>query len=125
MLNYRATSYLFLISTLAIAVLFCVFKFSLMWGLLPFAFYVVMIVTGSANIRSGFFVKAYCQGETTEKKIALSFDDGPHPQITPSVLDILKKEQVTATFFVIGQNIHHHESILKRISEEGHLIGNH
>lgn len=62
---------------------------------------------------------------TTEKKLYLSFDDGPHPSITPSVLDELKKYQAKATFFCIGKNIAKYPEVYKRIIEEGHSIGNH
>lgn len=59
------------------------------------------------------------------KKIALTFDDGPHAKYTPQLLDGLKERGVKATFFLIGENIEGKEEIVKRISEEGHLIGNH
>lgn len=59
------------------------------------------------------------------KKIALTFDDGPHPVYTEQMLDVLKAEQVPATFFLLGQNIEGQEEIVKKIAEEGHLIGNH
>lgn len=58
-------------------------------------------------------------------KIALTFDDGPHPVYTPELLDGLKERDVKATFFVVGKNIEGNEDIIKRMDEEGHLIGNH
>lgn len=58
-------------------------------------------------------------------KIALTFDDGPHPIYTPKLLDGLKKRGVKATFFVLGENIVGREDIIKRMADEGHLIGNH
>lgn len=63
--------------------------------------------------------------EPETKKIALTFDDGPHPVYTEQMLDVLKAEQVPATFFLLGQNIEGQEEIVKKIAEEGHLIGNH
>lgn len=59
------------------------------------------------------------------KRVALTFDDGPHPTNTPKLLDGLKKRNVKATFFLIGENIAGCESIVARMSNEGHLIGNH
>ncbi len=59
------------------------------------------------------------------KKIALTFDDGPHPKYTPKLLDGLKERNVKATFFVIGENAANYPDIIKRIADEGHLIGNH
>lgn len=58
-------------------------------------------------------------------KVALTFDDGPHPVCTPQLLDGLKKRDVKATFFVTGENVENYPEIVKRASEEGHLIGNH
>ena len=57
--------------------------------------------------------------------IALTFDDGPDPQWTPAILDILKQENVTATFFVMGKNGQAHPDLLRRMVNEGHEIGNH
>lgn len=60
-----------------------------------------------------------------QKKIYLSFDDGPHPLATTFVLDALKKYNAKATFFCIGKNIAAHPDIYKRILTEGHATGNH
>lgn len=57
--------------------------------------------------------------------LALTFDDGPNSLITPQVLDILNRQQVKATFFVVGQNIAGQEALLRRTCQEGHEIGNH
>ena len=57
--------------------------------------------------------------------IALTFDDGPDPEWTPAILDILKRENVPATFFVIGKNGQAHPDLLRRIVNEGHELGNH
>ncbi len=59
------------------------------------------------------------------KKVYLTFDDGPIPGTTEKILDVLKEEDVKATFFVVGKEIHEREHILKRIYEEGHTIGLH
>ena len=60
-----------------------------------------------------------------QKKIFLSFDDGPHAEATPFVLDELKKYQAKATFFCIGKNVQAESSIYKRILMDGHRVGNH
>ena|GEM_PF-395945 len=65
----------------------------------------------------------YAPGE--EKRIALTFDDGPDLYATPRILDILKEAGVRATFFVQGQNGAKYPDILDRMSREGHLIANH
>lgn len=62
-------------------------------------------------------------GET--KRIALTFDDGPHKRYTEELLDGLAERDVKATFFLLGSNIEGKEEIVERMAREGHLIGNH
>jgi peptidoglycan/xylan/chitin deacetylase (PgdA/CDA1 family) len=57
--------------------------------------------------------------------IYLSFDDGPHPEHTPRVLDVLKQNGVKASFFLIGNMVQRHPDVVQRIVAEGHSIGNH
>lgn len=60
------------------------------------------------------------------KKVAyLTFDDGPVPEVTPAVLDILKQYGAKATFFMVGENAVKHPDLLERIRQEGHAVGNH
>jgi peptidoglycan-N-acetylglucosamine deacetylase len=59
------------------------------------------------------------------KDVYLTFDDGPCPQVTPFVLDVLAEEQVPATFFLLGKNAEQHPQLLERIRAEGHAVGNH
>jgi cellulose synthase/poly-beta-1,6-N-acetylglucosamine synthase-like glycosyltransferase/peptidoglycan/xylan/chitin deacetylase (PgdA/CDA1 family)/spore germination protein YaaH len=58
-------------------------------------------------------------------KVALSFDDGPDPEWTPQILDILKEKNVHATFFIIGENAEAHPGLVERMLAEGHEVGNH
>lgn len=62
---------------------------------------------------------------STEKKLFLSFDDGPVPELTPWVLDTLKEYGAKATFFCVGDNVKKYPELYKRIKEEGHGVGNH
>jgi peptidoglycan/xylan/chitin deacetylase (PgdA/CDA1 family) len=63
---------------------------------------------------------------TQDKKIVyLTFDDGPIPEVTPLVLDVLKKHNAKATFFCVGDNVKKHPEVFKRIVDEGHAVGNH
>ena len=66
----------------------------------------------------------YCH-KNNAQKIALTFDDGPHPKYTPKILEILKKYDIKATFFVIGQNVEFYPGIVEQIIADGHEIGNH
>jgi peptidoglycan-N-acetylglucosamine deacetylase len=60
-----------------------------------------------------------------EKVLYLTFDDGPHPEATPYVLDTLKQWNARATFFCIGKNVVQYPELYRRILEEGHRTGNH
>ena len=61
----------------------------------------------------------------TDKKVFLTFDDGPIPEVTPFVIDILKKHNALATFFCIGKNVETNPDLYNRIISEGHTTGNH
>lgn len=65
------------------------------------------------------------KGNDDEKVIALTFDDGPDVDFTPQILDILKKHNIKATFFVVGEKVEWNPELLKREYDEGHEIGNH
>ena len=61
----------------------------------------------------------------SEPTVFITFDDGPNPEITSFVLDLLKEYQWKATFFCVGQNIIKYPELFQRIVAEGHVIGNH
>lgn len=63
--------------------------------------------------------------KTNEKAIFLTFDDGPVPEVTSKVLELLKKYNAKATFFCVGDNIRKHPECYQSILEEGHSVGNH
>lgn len=71
------------------------------------------------------FPTLFRQGGRDPGKMAITFDDGPDPEWTPAILDILKARGVKATFFVIGSEAEHHPDLIRRITAEGHEIGNH
>lgn len=76
----------------------------------------------------GFFVpRRYIiwRGSRKEGKIALTFDDGPHPEFTPEILKVLRRYEAKATFFLLGSAIERNPDIVRMIAEEGHCIGNH
>ncbi|MFT3979361.1 MAG: glycosyltransferase [Ferruginibacter sp.] len=74
------------------------------------------------SLPSKYVIKKY---GTVHNQVVLTFDDGPDPDYTPQILDILKKEKVPAAFFVVGVEAENNLPLLKRIYNEGHEIGNH
>ena len=62
---------------------------------------------------------------TTSKVVTLTFDDGPNPDITNKILEILSKNNIKATFFVVGKKALQYPDILNNIHSQGHTIGNH
>ena len=96
------------------------------------------VTAASAGILSGGALLAYsvfmprCQfwapvirSIPDRETVALTFDDGPHPEFTPKILDILAQHNAHATFFVIGRSAEKHPDLVKRMVREGHTIGNH
>lgn len=63
--------------------------------------------------------------DTAVRRVALSLDDGPDPELTPRILDVLARHGAHATFFVLGSRGQAHPSVLERITAEGHELGNH
>jgi peptidoglycan/xylan/chitin deacetylase (PgdA/CDA1 family) len=68
---------------------------------------------------------SYSQVNISQPVVAMTFDDGPHPTLTPQLLDLLKERNIKCTFFVIGKNAKTYPNIIRRIIAEGHEIGNH
>lgn len=69
--------------------------------------------------------KLYWAGSVQDKKVALTFDDGPEEHWTLAILDILKEKKVKATFFVVGEQGQKYPDMLTRMDNEGHIIGSH
>ena len=95
------------------------------------AFLGVLAILGGALLRKsaidGTMASTTKLAETTgeAQKVALTFDDGPGSETTAKLLDGLKERNIKASFFLMGKNIAGNEHLVKRMKEEGHLIGNH
>ena len=83
-----------------------------------------MFVTVPKFIQS-LFSSIIWRKATINKEIWLTFDDGPHPEVTPWILSVLKEEKVKATFFLLGEKIEEFPYLKNKILNEGHTIGNH
>jgi peptidoglycan/xylan/chitin deacetylase (PgdA/CDA1 family) len=113
-------------AVLAIAV-FCLGAGTARWVLLS-----ILFTTSGLGVGLGvsfpewrMFGSSLCRVRTTQKVVALTFDDGPDPASTPALLDLLARKGVRATFFCIGRQVAEHRELARRITAEGHLIGNH
>ncbi len=83
-----------------------------------------LLLCGAAVMSDRLSAKAAGEMEDS-RKIAITFDDGPHPYYTEQLLDGLKERGVKATFFVTGMHAEQYPELICRMSDEGHLIGNH
>lgn len=84
---------------------------------------IVVIVLGASFIQFNYFIISI--NKSKNKGIAFTFDDGPHPEITPKILEILAQENIKATFFMVGHQLEENKALLLKIYNEGHTIGNH
>jgi peptidoglycan/xylan/chitin deacetylase (PgdA/CDA1 family) len=66
-----------------------------------------------------------CQAPTQEKRLAITFDDGPHPTHTLEICEMLERKGIRATFFVVGRHVRRFPGVVARLAAEGHEIGNH
>lgn len=96
------------------------------WTLVPpLLAYVILAGDGALRPASGWLMPVIRCGSRDGHSVALSFDDGPDPDLTPRVLDVLKRHQTRATFFVIGRHAEAHPDLIRRMAAEGHQIANH
>lgn len=77
------------------------------------------------RILRSFYPSLVWEMPRDEKKIFLTFDDGPHPIITPKIIDLLRRYDAKATFFCVGRNVEANKDIFNMILKEGHSVGNH
>jgi len=92
---------------------------------LPLVIYVVLCTAASLSPRSCFFLPVISRGQTGQRAVALTFDDGPDPLTTPHLLDLLARHGVKATFFVSGLGAQRYPEWIESMLSQGHLIGNH
>lgn len=126
MLNYRNALLTILLGSMLIIVLGWMLSWLSVWLVtLLLLINLGWIIAASFLVCSSVYIPVRCSGPNDKNYLALTFDDGPHPVFTPAVLDILKKHEIKAGFFVVGKNIAGNEDLLRRIDEEGHCIGSH
>ncbi|HPO13842.1 MAG TPA: polysaccharide deacetylase family protein [Candidatus Hydrogenedentes bacterium] len=87
--------------------------------------YAVAFGLGLTFIQMQYFCRAACRGGNGRCHAAFTFDDGPDPDVTPQILEVLARRRIKATFFCIGSRIEAHGELARKIVEEGHVLGNH
>jgi len=125
MFRYTTVSILFFIILFGMIVLAQRDALSFWSLLVPVTLYLISLILGSTLIGMNFYFFSYCNSKTDEKVIALTFDDGPDPTVTPKLIKILDKHNSQATFFCLGKTISANKEVAKQLIEKGHLIGNH
>lgn len=125
MLTYKNLNILFFPVLTVLVVLFFLKVTCFLPVLVLIVLYLAIVTVGAFNIRMNFFFTSLNSGKPDKKEIALTFDDGPHPEITPKVLDILEINQARAAFFSIGKNVAKYPEITKAAFEKKHIIANH
>jgi peptidoglycan/xylan/chitin deacetylase (PgdA/CDA1 family) len=84
-----------------------------------------LVAHGTWHRNSWVFGPALNRLPGSERVASITFDDGPNPRATPLILDVLKREQLSATFFVLGRHAERWPHLVKRMADEGHQLGNH
>lgn len=98
--------------------------YSFIWALFGAGLLFMLILgIGVIDMRFNYFLPALTK--LNSEYCLITFDDGPEEELTPAILDILKKYNVAALFFVIGKKAEKHPTLINRLLSEGHLVGNH
>ena len=92
---------------------------------LPTLAFGILVADGVFRPQSGVLVRKVTRGPSSRNEVALSFDDGPSEETTPTILDALEASGAHATFFAIGRALETHPTIAERIVREGHELANH
>lgn len=126
MKNFKITSFGTIILFLLLVIFDTTVGIALWWYIVLLIVWFSIMVLGSFNMSWGFYVTAFTSNKNISKKnVAITFDDGPNPEFTLQVLDILKQYNAKANFFCIGEHIETYPEIFKAIVAQGHAIGNH
>jgi len=125
MLNYKSTNIIFicLLIVLAVSRTFFLYEVGYVVAVLSMV-YIILLSYSAIDFRMMFYFKTKYYSKTNEKILAISFDDGPADK-TVQVLDILKKYNIKAAFFIVGERAEKQKQIITRMDLEGHIIGNH
>lgn len=91
----------------------------------PLALFLLLCLAAPFVHRLGFYLPVISRGNSRQKAVALTFDDGPDPQTTVHLLQLLRTHHMSATFFVTGKKAQAHPDLVRAILRDGHTVGNH
>lgn len=126
MLNFKTVNILTIVALLTL--LFIHYFINLPYWIYIIPAIIWFIITGIGSFHIGWnyhLLSLNSNNGIKENKIAITFDDGPHPEFTPKVLNLLKKYNAKATFFCIGKHVEIHPELINDLIKQGHTIGNH
>lgn len=89
------------------------------------AAYMILFGLGVCILKLNYFSRSFHRGSKSDNTVTLTFDDGPDPSGTPKLLSVLSRHGVKAAFFIIGRKAEEYPDLLRKIDEQGHVIGNH
>lgn len=120
---YKVFNIILAILLLILSVFVAYGYISIWWLLPPLILHLSIFFLGAVNIRWNFYLNSFYKAKN-KKLLALTFDDGPSAY-TVQILDILKEQNIKASFFTIGERAAQNTALVKRWHDEGHIIGNH
>ncbi len=91
----------------------------------PLGLFLLFCLVAPFLPEAGFFLPVISKGVGREREVALTFDDGPDPAVTPILLDLLERHRLPAAFFVAGMNAERYPELIRQILQQGHVVGNH
>jgi peptidoglycan/xylan/chitin deacetylase (PgdA/CDA1 family) len=94
-------------------------------AVVPLGFFILLCLVAPFFTRAGFFLPVISRQDRGRNAAALTFDDGPDPDVTPLLLEVLRRHGVQATFFVAGAKAEQHPELIREILSRGHTLGNH
>ncbi|WP_053978223.1 polysaccharide deacetylase family protein [Mangrovimonas xylaniphaga] len=126
MLNFKTVNITAAVVFIGLLIVSAIYGISIWWFLIFGLLWLIVTGMGSAFIGWNYHITSinFCS-KPSKNQIAITFDDGPNPEFTPRVLDLLEAHKAKATFFCIGKHIASYPEIFQRILDEGHTVGNH
>jgi len=126
MLNFKYVNIITILFLIVFLLLRISLDISFWWLFRIIMLWLILTSVGSFHIRWNYFMNAlHNNSKVGRDVIAITFDDGPHPEFTPQAIELLKKYDAKATFFCIGKNAEKYPELVKNMLSEGHVIGNH